>query len=63
MKTVSISCATQESVTFLIGEEVIDGGRDTSSSEQLKPALIASGVIIGDVELDLMRERLGGHED
>jgi hypothetical protein len=63
MKTVSMSCHTQRSGTLLIGEEVTDGGREASSSEQLKPALIATGVIVGDVEFDLMRERLGGHED
>jgi hypothetical protein len=63
MKTVSMSCHKQGSVTFFIGEEVTNGGRDASRSELLKPALIATDVIVGDVDFDLMRERLGGHED
>jgi hypothetical protein len=62
MKPVSMSCHVQRSVAFLVGEEVAFGRRDASSGELLKPALIATGVIVGEVNLDLMRERLRSHE-
>lgn len=62
MKTVCVPDHEQGSITFLIGEEVTDGGRDGSCSELLKSPLIATSIIEGEGDLDLMRERSGSHE-